>query len=114
MAYIKLMPGLRRAMTFGSLQREISERYAENDRKMGVPFLAMVLVEEVGEFAEAARKGDAAESGKEIADVAFMCLAIANVLGVDVEAAIRAKFLKRPLGEVTKTWDDVTWREPPR
>ena len=98
------------SMASSSLQRAIAERFLENDRKMGVPFLGTVLMEEVGEFAEAARKGDAAEAGKEIADVAFMALAIANVLGVDVEAAIRQKFLERSHEEVTKTWDDVTWQ----
>lgn len=93
-----------------TLQREIAARYAEKDREMGVPFLSMVLVEELGEFAEAVRKGDRAHAGNEIADVAFMCYALAAQLDVDLDRAIRAKFLERSFEEATKTWDDVTWK----
>lgn len=64
-------------------------------------------MEEVGELAEAVRRGEKAEAKAEAADVAFMALSIANVLGVDVEEAIRAKFLARKKEDVTKSWTDL-------
>jgi NTP pyrophosphatase (non-canonical NTP hydrolase) len=84
-----------------------SLRFAQGDKKSGASFLALVLMEEVGELAEAIRRGDKVEAQKECADVAFMALSIANVLDVDLEAEIRAKFLKRKESEVTKSWTDV-------
>lgn len=89
------------------LQGDLAARFAEGDRRAGVPFLAMVLMEEVGEFAEAARRGETDAQAEEIADVAFIALSIANVLGVDVEARVRAKFLEREKGDVTSSWTDV-------
>lgn len=90
-----------------SLQQDLAARFAEGDKKSGASFLALVLMEEVGELAEAIRRGEKEEARKEVADVAFMALAIANVLEVDLDAAIRAKFLKRKVEDVTKSWDDV-------
>lgn len=90
-----------------TLQHDLAARFAEQDRRSGATFLALVLMEEVGELAEAIRRGERAEAQAEVADVAFMALAIANVLDVDVEAAIRAKFLARAKDDVTKSWTDV-------
>lgn len=89
------------------LQQDLAERFLDGDRASGSTFLMMVLMEEVGELAEAVRRGEQDEARKEVADVAFMALSIANVLGVDVEEAIRAKFLKRTQKDVTKSWNDV-------
>lgn len=94
-----------------SLQRELAVRFEEGDRRSGSAFLALVLMEEVGELAEALRRGEVEEARKEVADVAFMAYSIANVLGVDVEDAIRAKFLKRKLEDVSKSWTDVPREE---
>ncbi len=90
-----------------TLQADLAARFAEGDRRSGASFLALVLMEEVGELAEAIRRGEKAEAQAEVADVAFMAFALANVLDVDLEAAIRAKFLKRKVEDVTKSWDDV-------
>ena len=90
-----------------SLQADLAARFAEQDKKSGAGFLALVLMEEVGELAEAIRRGQKDEARAEVADVAFMALALANVLDVDVEAAIRAKFLARKKDDVTKSWTDV-------
>ncbi|HVL48079.1 MAG TPA: MazG nucleotide pyrophosphohydrolase domain-containing protein [Candidatus Thermoplasmatota archaeon] len=98
-------------MELSAIQRAVAERTLAGDREMGVGFLAMVLAEETGEVAEAARKGDLAHAGKEAVDVAFMALAIANLAGVDVEGALRAKFLDRPMEDVAKSWTDVTWKD---
>lgn len=92
------------------LQRDLAARFAARDKKSGASFLALVLMEEVGELAEALRRGERAHAQQECADVAFMAFAIANVLDVDLEAAIRAKFLARKEEDVTRSWTDV----PPR
>jgi NTP pyrophosphatase (non-canonical NTP hydrolase) len=97
----------RGAVDAMSLQSDLAARFAEGDRASGAPFLALVLMEEVGELAEAVRRGDRAHAGKEVADVAFMAYSIANVLGVDLDEAIRAKFLKRAKDDVTASWTDV-------
>jgi len=90
-----------------TLQADIAARFAEGDKRSGAPFLMMVLMEEVGELAEAIRRGDRESASAEVADVAFMALSIANVLDVDVESAVRAKFLARRKNDVTKSWTDV-------
>lgn len=90
-----------------SLQSDLASRFAERDRQSGASFLALVLMEEVGELAEAIRRGDREHARKECADVAFMAYAIANVLGVDLDEVVRAKFLKRKESEVTRSWTDL-------
>ena len=90
-----------------SLQEDLAPRYAARDRQSGAAFLALVLMEEVGELAEAVRRGDRDGARAEVADVAFMAFALANGLDVDVEAAIRAKFLARREADVTRSWTDL-------
>jgi NTP pyrophosphatase (non-canonical NTP hydrolase) len=90
-----------------TLQADLGPRFAARDRQSGPAFLCLVLMEEVGELAEAIRRGEREHAKAEVADVAFMALSLANVLGVDVEDAIRAKFLKRAEREVTKSWTDL-------
>jgi len=89
------------------LQSDLAARFAARDRQSGAAFLALVLMEEVGELAEALRRGEKAEAQAEVADVAFMAYALANVLDVDLEAAIRAKFLARREEDVTRSWTDL-------
>lgn len=92
------------------LQSDLAARFAARDRESGAAFLALVLMEEVGELAEAIRRGEGARAQRECADVAFMCYSIANVLGVELDEAIRAKFLARKDEDVTRSWTDL----PPR
>lgn len=89
------------------LQDDLAVRFAARDRDSGASFLALVLMEEIGELAEAIRRGETENAQKECADVAFMAFSIANVLDVDLEQAIRAKFLARAEKDVTKSWTDV-------
>ncbi|HVM45443.1 MAG TPA: MazG nucleotide pyrophosphohydrolase domain-containing protein [Candidatus Thermoplasmatota archaeon] len=90
-----------------TLQQDLAARFAARDRESGASFLALVLMEEVGELAEAIRRGEREGAQKECADVAFMAFSIANVLGVDLEEAVRAKFLARKEEDVTRSWTDV-------
>lgn len=107
---LKRPRGLAGNMEFRALQHALAQRFAEQDRASGLPFLVSVMAEEVGELAKAVRQGRRDEAGKEACDVLFMALSVCNVLGVDAEAQVRAKFLDRDLGEVTRTWDDVPRR----
>ena len=102
-----LLPSGGVAAPVPSLQQELAARFAEGDKKSGASFLMLVLMEEVGELAEAVRRGDGEEARKEVADVAFMAYALANVLDADLEEAIRAKFLKRGMDDVARSWTDV-------
>ncbi|HWH07703.1 MAG TPA: MazG nucleotide pyrophosphohydrolase domain-containing protein [Candidatus Thermoplasmatota archaeon] len=90
-----------------TLQSDLAARFAARDRQSGASFLMMVLMEEVGELAEAVRRGQREEARAEVADVAFMAYALANVLDVDLDAAIRAKFLSRAETDVTASWTDL-------
>jgi NTP pyrophosphatase (non-canonical NTP hydrolase) len=94
-------------MELADLQAGLAERFAEGDRRSGLPFLVSVLQEEVGELARAVRRGQREEAGQEAVDVLFVALSACNVLGEDAERRLRAKFLDRPVREVTGSWDDV-------
>ncbi|MHB8586609.1 MAG: MazG nucleotide pyrophosphohydrolase domain-containing protein [Thermoplasmatota archaeon] len=91
-------------MDLSEIQRRAEAKFGAQDRKSGLPFLAMVLLEEVGELCEAIRKGETASAGEEAGDVLFMALSIATVAGVDIEPIVRAKFLD---GDPTSSWTDV-------
>lgn len=99
-------------MDLREIQSRIDARYGILDRRSGAAFLMLVLQEEVGELAEAVRKGDRVEAGKEAADVLFAALAVANVVGADAEALLTAKFLDRAEADVTRTWTDVPGGKP--
>lgn len=94
-------------MTLRDLQAELAARFAEGDRASGLPFLVSVLQEEVGELARAVRRGEAGHAGEEAVDVLFVALSVCSVLGQDAEALLRAKFLQRPVGDVTRSWTDL-------
>ncbi|MEN1678195.1 MAG: MazG nucleotide pyrophosphohydrolase domain-containing protein [Planctomycetota bacterium] len=73
-------------------QQLIRDMYYDKDAERGVDATFMWLVEEVGELASALREGDAAEQRGEFADVLAWLTTIANVAGVDLEAALREKY----------------------
>lgn len=79
-------------MEVRELQRLIKETYFERDWERGVGKNNLWLVEEVGELTRAIRKGRRPEIEEEFADVLAWLLSLANVLGVDVEAAFLKKY----------------------
>ncbi|WP_456486786.1 MazG nucleotide pyrophosphohydrolase domain-containing protein [Candidatus Alkanophaga liquidiphilum] len=79
-------------MEVRELQRLIKETYFERDWERGVEKNNLWLVEEVGEMTRAIRKGRRPEIEEEFADVLAWLLSLANVLGVDVEAAFLKKY----------------------
>ena len=66
--------------------------YLEKDVARGVDGTFMWLMEEVGELAAALREGTREEQAAEFADVLAWLTTIANVVGVDLAAAVRKKY----------------------
>jgi NTP pyrophosphatase (non-canonical NTP hydrolase) len=81
------------ARTLADLQHLIREMYGEKDAARGVEGTFMWLMQEVGELATALRDGSPHEElAKEFADVLAWLVTIANVAGVDLDAAIQLKY----------------------
>lgn len=66
--------------------------YLEKDIARGVDGTFMWLMEEVGELAAALRSGTHQDREEEFADVLAWLATIANVVGVDLTAAVRRKY----------------------
>ncbi len=79
-------------MELRELQERMKELYFENDSRRGLYATFTWLVEEVGELAEALLSGKKEACAEEIADVVAWTLSVANLLGVDVEDAIKRKY----------------------
>ena len=91
-------------MELKELLEKIAEKYLEIDKKSGDLFLLAVLMEEVGELAEAVRKGDIQSIEEELTDVCFITFSIANYfsLGEKLEENIIRKYIRNdPSGR----WD---------
>jgi len=71
-------------------QQVIETTFGERDRARGVPSSVAWLAEEVGELAQAVRKGSHEQQVHEFGDVLAWLTSLANQLGVDLtEAAAR-------------------------
>lgn len=79
-------------VTLGELQRLIRETYGAKDERRGVEGTFMWFTEEVGELATALRSGTPAEQAAEFADVLAWLVTLANTVGVDLDAAMQAKY----------------------
>ncbi|MCC6044149.1 MAG: nucleotide pyrophosphohydrolase [Desulfurococcaceae archaeon] len=80
-------------MDLKCVQEAMRIAYYERDRRRGLHATFTWLVEEVGELAEAVLEEDRKKVEEEIADVIAWTLSIANLLGVDVEEAMRRKYV---------------------
>ena len=79
------------ALSLSQLQRVIRDTYDTKDRRRGLEGTFMWFLEEVGELAAALRGGTDAERAQEFADVLAWLATLANIAGVDLEAAVQAK-----------------------
>jgi len=79
-------------VTLTDLQRVIHDLYGDKDRRRGVEGTFMWFMQEVGELATALRGGTAEERAQEFADVLAWLATLANGAGVDLDAAVRAKY----------------------
>lgn len=76
-------------MQLGELQSLMDDLYGEADRARGIPATVAWLCEELGELAQAVRKGDVAEQLHELGDVLAWLASLANQLDLSLEDAVR-------------------------
>jgi NTP pyrophosphatase (non-canonical NTP hydrolase) len=76
-------------------QKLMEDLYGEADRARGVPSTVAWLAEEVGELAQAVRKGDRSDQLHEFGDVLAWLASLANQMGIDLEQAA-ARYLTDP------------------
>jgi NTP pyrophosphatase (non-canonical NTP hydrolase) len=70
-----------------AFQSVITDTYGERDRARGVVSAVAWLAEEVGELAQAVRKGSVDEQRHEVGDVLAWLTSLASQLGVDLDDA---------------------------
>jgi NTP pyrophosphatase (non-canonical NTP hydrolase) len=75
-------------MDLAQLQAVIERTFGDRDRERGVPASVAWLAEEVGELAQAVRKGNHAQQVHEFADVLAWVATLANQVGVDLTEAV--------------------------
>jgi NTP pyrophosphatase (non-canonical NTP hydrolase) len=81
-------------LTLRALQRMILQMYGQKDAARGDAGTFLWLTEEFGELASALRSGTRDELAAEMADVLAWLVTLANVRGIDLEEAVRAKYGK--------------------
>lgn len=74
-------------MELRALQALMAATYGEQDRARGIPATVAWLTEELGELAQAVRKGSRADQVHELGDVLAWLASLANQLGIDLDEA---------------------------
>ena len=80
------------ALTLAEVQERIRATFGAKDASRGLDGTFMWFTEEVGELAGALRGGTAADRDGEFADVLAWLATLANIAGVDLDAAFVAKY----------------------
>ncbi len=84
-------------MEIAAFQQLMEDLYGTSDRERGLPSTVAWLCEEVGELAQAVRKGTPAEQLHELGDVIAWVASLANQLGLSLEEAAR-RYVTDPPG----------------
>src|SRR5215831_15284206 len=79
-------------LTLSALQQIILQMYGEKDAARGDAATFLWLTEEFGELATALRSGTDEELALEMADVLAWLATLANIRGIDLEAAVARKY----------------------
>ena len=79
-------------MRISEFQTHIEDVYGEKDRERGIAMSVAWLAEEVGELAQAIRKGTHEQRVHEFGDVIAWVFSIANQVGVNMEDAIAVSY----------------------
>ncbi len=74
-------------MQLDEFQALMHDLYGEADQERGIPSTVAWLCEEVGELAQAVRKGTEAEQLHELGDVLAWVASLANQIGLSLEDA---------------------------
>jgi NTP pyrophosphatase (non-canonical NTP hydrolase) len=80
------------ACTLGQFQERIRRLYGAKDARRGVEGTFMWFMEEVGELSASLRSGPRDELAAEFADVLAWLATLANIAGIDLDAAVEAKY----------------------
>ena len=80
------------SLSLAELQQQIRTMYGAKDGARGVEGTFMWFMEEVGELSAALRGGSHTERVLEFADVLAWLATLANIVGVDLDEAMRAKY----------------------
>jgi NTP pyrophosphatase (non-canonical NTP hydrolase) len=80
-------------LTLADFQQHIRDRYAKVDTERGTPKTFLWFVEEIGELATALNGNDRQNLSEEFADVLAWLCTLANINGIDLTAAVTAKYL---------------------
>lgn len=75
-------------MDLQALQDVIERTYGARDRERGVSATVAWLAEELGELAQAVRKGTPDQQRHEVGDVLAWVASLANQIGVDLNDAV--------------------------
>lgn len=76
-------------MTLDEVQQLMDRLYGAADRERGVPATVAWLCEELGELAQAVRKGTRDELLHEFGDVLAWLASLANQMGVSLDEAVQ-------------------------
>lgn len=76
-------------MLLGEFQQVIEATYGDRDRARGAPSTVAWLCEEVGELAQAVRKGSRERQIHEFGDVVAWVTSLANQMGINLEDAVQ-------------------------
>jgi NTP pyrophosphatase (non-canonical NTP hydrolase) len=82
-------------MELGTVQELLDRLYGEQDRARGVPATVAWLCEELGELAQAVRKGTPEQQLHELGDVLAWLASLANQLGLSLSEAM-ARYVDDP------------------
>lgn len=77
------------------MQSLMDRLYGEHDQERGIPATVAWLCEELGELAQAVRKGTPTEQLHELGDVLAWLASLANQLGLSLDDAI-ARYVDDP------------------
>lgn len=75
-------------MDLAQLQHIIEQTFGSRDRERGVPSTVAWLAEEMGELAQAVRKGSREQQLHEFGDVLAWVASLANQMGIDLTEAV--------------------------
>ncbi|MAT21569.1 MAG: pyrophosphohydrolase [Acidimicrobiaceae bacterium] len=82
-------------MELAEVQRLMDELYGEADRARGVPSTVAWLTEELGELAQAVRKGTREQQVHEFGDVLAWLASLANQMDIDLDDAMQ-RYVENP------------------
>jgi NTP pyrophosphatase (non-canonical NTP hydrolase) len=81
------VPVASASVDIARFQERMAEIYGHRDRERGVPATVAWLTEELGELAQAVRKGNRAEQLHELGDVLAWLASLADQLGLSLDEA---------------------------